>query len=189
MSEAEKNISKHDITKVVSTYQSRLKSFIRKRVFSKEDTDDILQEVFYQLAKADSLAKPIEQVSAWLYRVTRNIIINWNIKKREEEIPVYDNDEDDEVFKDFADIMFDQTSTPETEYLRSLVWKELDAALLELPDEQRNVFEQTELMGLPVKDVAQNSGIPVNTVLSRKHYAVLHLRERLKSLYIDIVER
>ena len=190
MSKTNKTTSKHDISEVVTTHQSQLKNFIRKRVSSKEDAEDILQEVFYQLAKADSLAKPIEQVTAWLYRVARNTIINWGIKKREEEIPMYANDEDeDEIFKDFADILFDQASTPETEYLRSLVWTELDRALTELPDEQRAVFEQTELLGLPVKEVAWNMSIPVNTVLSRKHYAVLFLRERLKDLYIDILEQ
>ena len=145
-------------------------------------------EVFYQLAKADHPA--IEHVTAWLYRVTRNIILNWSIKKRKVEIPVYADDEGDEgVAKEFAEILFAQTSTSETEYLRSLVWKELDTALSELSDEQREVFEQTELMGFPVKEVAWNLSIPVNTVLSRKHDAVLHLMERLKGLYIDILER
>ena len=190
MSKSEKTLSTHNVSEVVATHQSRLMNFIRKRVSSKEDTEDILQEVFYQLAKADNLAKPIEQVTAWLYRVARNIIINWGIKKREEEIPMYVDDEDDEgVFKEFADILFDRASTPETEYLRSLVWTELDVALSELPEEQRDVFEQTEMMGLSVKEVAWNLSIPVNTVLSRKHYAIKHLRMRLKDLYIDILER
>jgi len=132
------------------------------------------------------MAKPIEQVTAWLYRVARNTIINWGVKKREEEIPSY-ADEDDEIFKDFADILFDRASTPETDYLRSLVWEELETALSELPDEQREVFEQTELMGFSVKEVAWNLSIPTNTVLSRKHYAVKHLRKRLEGLDRDIL--
>ena len=190
MSKTEKLTSKRDVSEVVTTHQSRLKNFIRKRVSSIEDSEDILQEVFYQLAKMDSLAKPVEQVTAWLYRVARNTIINWGVKKREEEIPMYvDYEEDDVILKDFADILFDRAITPETEYLRSLVWEELDAALSELSDEQRTVFEQTELMGFSVKEVAWNLSVPVNTVLSRKHYAVMHLRERLKDLYIEFMER
>ena len=189
MSKTEKTAAKQDVSELVNTHQSRLKNFIRKRVSSSEDSEDILQEVFYQLAKADSMAKPVEQVTAWLYRVARNTIINWGIKKREERIPLYvDDDDDEEVFKDFADLLFDKASTPETDYLRSLVWEELEAALDELPEEQREVFEQTELRGWPVKEVAWNLSVPVNTVLSRKHYAVLHLRERLKDLYADILE-
>ena len=186
MSKTETSTPKHDVSEVVTSHQSRLNNFIRKRVSSKEDAEDILQEVFYQLAKADSMAKPIEQVTAWLYRVARNTIINWGVKKREEEIPIY-ADEDDEIFKDFADILFDRASTPETDYLRSLVWEELETALSELPNEQRDVFEQTELMGFSVKEVAWNLSIPTNTVLSRKHYAVKHLRKRLKELYEDIL--
>ena len=189
MGKTEKTTTKQDVSELVNTHQSRLKNFIRKRVSSKEDSEDILQEVFYQLAKADSMAKPVEQVTAWLYRVARNTIINWGIKKREERIPLYVDDEEDEgVFKDYAEFLFDRASTPETDHLRSLVWEELEAALRELPDEQREVFEQTELMGWPVKEVAWNLSIPTNTVLSRKHYAVLHLRKRLKDLYADILE-
>ena len=194
MSKAEKTISKHDVSEVVTTHQSRLKNFIRKRVSSDEDVEDILQEVFYQLVRADSLAKPIEQVTAWLYRVARNIIINWGIKKREEEIPVYlgddendDGDNGDKILKEFADILFDKVSTPETEYLRSLVWVELEGALSELPPEQREIFELTELNGIAVKEISRATGVPVNTLLSRKHYAVVHLRKRLAELYNEII--
>ena len=100
---------------------------------------------------------------------------------------LFRSDEDDEIFKDFADILFDRASTPETDYLRSLVWEELETALSELPDEQREVFEQTELMGFSVKEVAWNLSIPTNTVLSRKYYAIKHLRKRLEGLYRDIL--
>src|SRR5204863_1446558 len=163
-------------------------AFIRKRVSSREDADDILQDVFYQLAKVDTVMNPIEQVAAWLYRVARNMIINKQIKKHEEELPSFRND-DDEVLNDFSEILFGkQTSaSPETEYLRSLVWVELENALSELPPEQREVFEKNELDGLSFKEISQETGVAVNTLLSRKRYAVLHLSKRLAELYEDII--
>lgn len=180
-----------DVAKLIVEYQPRLKAFIRKRVSNKEDADDILQDVFYQLVKVDNLMNPIEQVAAWLYRVARNKIINSKVKKREKELPYYQNDEsDDDVLKDFSEILFSKDSaapSPETDYLRSLVWTELEDALSELPPEQREVFEKTELEGMPVKELSKETGIAVNTLLSRKHYAVLHLRKRLAELYNDII--
>ena len=186
-----KQTEKQDVGKLIVEYQSRLKSFIRKRVANKEDAEDILQDVFYQLVKTvDSTMNPIEQVAAWLYRVARNTIINKGIKKHEEELPVYKSDEsDDDVLKDSSEILFsNETSpSPETEYLRSLVWVELENALSELPPEQREVFELTELDGLSVKEISQTTGVAANTLLSRKHYAVLHLRKRLASLYNELI--
>lgn len=180
-----------NLEKLIAEYQPQLKSFIRKRVPNKEEAEDILQDVFYQLVKTVNTAMdPIEQVSAWLYRVARNTIINHGIKKREEELPVYQNDESDtEILKDFSEVLFngEASPSPETEYLRSLVWTELENALSELPAEQREIYELTELDGIPVKEISQTTGIAVNTLLSRKHYAVLHLRKRMKQLYEDIV--
>ncbi len=184
--------SQDNVEKLIEEYQPRLKAFIRKRVSNKEDADDILQDVFYQLVKTiDNAINPIEQVSAWLYRVARNLIINKGIKKHEEELPVYQNDDnDDSVLKDFSEVLFgngDTTPSPETEYLRSLVWTELENALSELPPEQREIFELTELDGIPVKEISKTTGVAVNTLLSRKHYAVKHLRKRLSQLYQDII--
>ena len=178
------------VEQLVKKYQPQLKSFIRKRVPNKEDAEDILQDVFYQLIKAvEETVNPIEQVTAWLYRVTRNIIINKSKKKQEEELPSYQYDEDENVLKEFSEVLFnDDNPTPETEYLRSLVWKELETALSELPVEQRKIFELTELEGLPVKEIAENTGIPVNTLLSRKHYAIKHLRKRLEVLYYEMLD-
>jgi RNA polymerase sigma factor (sigma-70 family) len=183
--------NQHDTEKLIAKYQPQLKSFIRKRVTNREDAEDILQDVFYQLVKTvNSAMNPIEQVSAWLYRVARNTIINHASKKREEEIPAYRNDSGEtEMLEDFSDALFnDETSpSPETEYMRSLVWTELERALAELPPEQREIYELTEMDGIPVKEIAQTTNIPVNTLLSRKHYAMLHLRKRIKELYYEII--
>ena len=180
-----------NLEKLIVEYQPQLKSFIRKQVNNKEDAEDILQDVFYQFIKTVQAAlNPIEQVSAWLYQVTRNTIINQGTKKREEKMPVYQNDEnDDDILKDFSELLFNNESSPspEMEYLRSLVWTELENALSELPPEQRDIYELTELDGIPVKEISKTTGITVNTLLSRKHYAVKHLRKRLEGLYYDIV--
>ncbi|MDR2653484.1 MAG: RNA polymerase sigma factor [Prevotellaceae bacterium] len=184
--------SKHDeIETLIAKYQQRLKLFIRKRVADKDDAEDILQDVFYQLVKTVNTAiDPIEHVAAWLYRVARNTIINHGKKKHEESMPVrqYD-DSDDKMMQDISEIMFDSelSSSPEIEYLRSLFWDELENALSELPPPQREIFELTELEGIPMKEISKITGISVNTLLSRKHYAVLHLRNRMRELYDDII--
>jgi RNA polymerase sigma factor (sigma-70 family) len=183
------NNQRQEVGTLVTTYKPRLNAFIRKRVSNKEDAEDILQDVFYQLAKVDTAMNPIEQVAAWLYRVARNMIINKQNKKYEEELPSYQNDDYDDVLKDISEMLFSkQTSpSPETEYLRSLLWVELEDALSELPQEQREVFEKTELDGLSFKEISIETGISVNTLLSRKRYAVLHLRKRLSELYEEII--
>jgi len=180
-----------DVGQLIVENRPKLKVFIRKRVANSEDAEDIVQDVFYQFVKTveDSM-NPIEQVSAWLYRVARNLIINRSVKKREVEMPVYRNDDsDDEVLSDFSEVLFsaEPSPTPEMEYLRSLFWVELENALAELPPEQREIFELTELDCIPVKEISETTGIAVNTLLSRKHYAVKHLRKRLEGLYRDIV--
>ena len=181
--------NQQDVGKIIAKYRPKLKAFIRKRVAGREDAEDILQDVFYQFLKAvENTMNPIEHVSAWLYRVARNLIINKGIKKREESLPAYRNDEpDDEIISDFLEVLFSADTSPETKYLRSLFWVELENALAELPPEQREIFELTELDDIPVKDISETTGVPVNTLLSRKHYAVKHLRKRLAGLYYDIV--
>jgi RNA polymerase sigma factor (sigma-70 family) len=172
---------------VYAGYHSRLRNFIRWRVPTPEDAEDILQEVFYQFTRMDSLAKPIEQTAAWLYRVARNMIANRHSKKRDAPFPVDMDENGDPILRDFADLLFDDEVTPETEYLRSLVWDEIETALAELPEDQRAIFEQTELLDIPVKEISRLGGVPVNTLLSRKHYAVVKLRRRLRNLYDELM--
>jgi RNA polymerase sigma factor (sigma-70 family) len=188
---AKKRASSENLEELIVEYQPGLRSFIRGRINNKEDADDILQDVFYKFINTVQTAlNPIEHASAWLYRVAKNTIINYGTKKREAKMPVYANDEndDDGVINDFSEILFsiDASLSPETEYLRSLVWKELENALAELPPKQREIYELTEFYDIPVKEISQTTGVPVNTLLSRKHYAILHLREKMRDLYYEL---
>jgi RNA polymerase sigma factor (sigma-70 family) len=174
---------------VFNTCRERLLAFISSRVRSIEDAEDILQDVFYQFTRVNDPANPVEWAAAWLYRAARNRIIDSGRKKKDAPLPVsrdeYGEDGDEYIFDDIADILYGKETTPETEYLRALILEEIQSALDELPEEQRTVFELTEIAGLPVKDIARNTHTPVNTVLSRKHYAVKHLRKSLAELYTD----
>jgi len=135
-----------NVESLIQEHQPRLKSFIQKRVSNKEDAEDILQDVFYQLIKnVEENLSPIEQVTAWLYRVARNSILNKGKKKREERFPTSHYDDEGNVLEEFSEILFNEDNpTPETEYMHSLVWKELATVLSELPLEQREAFEFTE---------------------------------------------
>lgn len=176
------------IADIIKNQGARLQGFIRKRVRNSEDAEDILQEVYYQLADADRLLKPIDQMAAWLFTVARNRITDLYRKKKTESIPEFLSDNDDEnLFAELRSLMFDDGSTPEDDYLRSLVWIELEKALNELPEEQRLVFELTELKGISFKEISKQTGEPVNTLISRKRYAVLVLRERLQLIYNELI--
>jgi RNA polymerase sigma factor (sigma-70 family) len=177
----------NSVAMVFTANRERLLKFIRSRVRFIEDAEDILQDVFYQFSRVESMAAPVEQAAAWLYRAARNKIIDHYRKKKDEPLPVYYDEEDDYIFDEIADIVFGSEVTPEADYLRSMIFEEIETALNNLPEEQRLVFEQTEFGNVPVKKIAEETDTPVNTVLSRKHYAVKFLQKRLKELYADVM--
>jgi RNA polymerase sigma factor (sigma-70 family) len=185
---ATKSVAKKiNISEVIKNYGDRLKGFIRKRVKNMDDADDILQDVYVQLADADRLLKPVDQMAAWLFTIARNRIIDLYRKKKPELLPEYDDNEDENFVAEMRNLMFDDGSTPETEYFRSLVWIELEDALSMLPEEQRQAFELTEMKGFSFKEISEQTGVTVNTLISRKRYAVLYLRYRLQELYDEFI--
>lgn len=177
---------KNNVTEIFNTYRGKLLAFIRKRTRTVEDAEDILQDVFFQLAEAGRFTKPIDHMAAWLYTVARHRIIDLYRKKKTEPLPFLSNDDDSGILDELDDLLFDDGSTPETEYLKAIVWSELNNALSRLPPEQKVIFELTEIKGLSFKEISLQTGLPVNTLISRKHYAVLYLRERLQELYDEL---
>ena len=172
------------IAETVEQEQTRLRNFIRKRVLDESDAEDILQEVFYELVQAYRLMKPVEQAGAWLFRVARNRIIDRFRKRRPEVAPSHApaQEEEGDLFP-WEDLLPSPGAGPEAAYAREILMEEIDAALDELPEEQREVFVAHELEGWSFNDLAAATGLSVNTLLSRKHYAVLHLRRRLQAIY------
>jgi len=182
-------MAKESVAEVFTRYRDRLLRFIRSRVRALEDAEDIAQDVFYNFARANEFANPVEQTAAWLYRAARNRIIDHYKKKKDISFSGLADDDgngDDDI-SDFIDILAADDTTPETETLRSFVWDAIKNALDELPHAQRDIFIQTEFEGLPVKEIAKKTGVPVNTLLSRKHYAVKFLREKLREIYADMI--
>jgi RNA polymerase sigma factor (sigma-70 family) len=163
--------------------RKRLFNFIRRRVRIEADAEDILADVFYQLVESYSVTEPIEKMTSWLLTVARNKIIDWYRKRKPES---FQQREDESALPlNLEDILFDPSQNPDLLYERSLLWTEFADALEELPDEQRDVFVMHELEGRSFKEIAEITGEPVNTLLSRKRYAVLYLREALQELYDD----
>jgi len=170
------------ISEVVEREQSRLRNFIGRRVADPLDAEDILQDVFQRLVEANRLLMPIEHVTGWLFRVARNRIVDLVRKRRPERLADVARDETDER-RQLEDLMPSPDAGPEALYARGVLLEELEIAIAELPSEQREVFVAHELEGKSFKDMAAETGVNVNTLLSRKRYAVLHLRERLRHLY------
>ena len=171
------------ISEVIAEQRSRLRNFIRKRVPNEADVEDLLQEVFYELVEANRLLMPIEYVTGWLFRVARNRITDLFRKKKPENFTdAAVMDEEGELLR-IEDLLPSPDAGPEAQYLRNVLLDEMEIALGELPDEQREVFVAHELEGRSFKELAAESGVNVNTLLSRKRYAVLHLRERMQDIY------
>jgi RNA polymerase sigma factor (sigma-70 family) len=168
---------------------SRLRNYIRKYVVNRETTEDILQEVFCELIEAYRLVKPIEQVSAWLFRVARNRIVDGFRSRKVESLsqPKFGEDDDDAV--SLEDLLPSPESGPEAAYARAVLLEEIDEALEDLPEEQRSVFVAHEWEGHSFKELSVETGVSVNTLLSRKRYAVLHLRRRLRSIYEEFQKK
>jgi RNA polymerase sigma factor (sigma-70 family) len=176
------------ISETIDRERPRLRNFIRRRVVDPSDAEDILQEVFYELVETYRLMKPIEQVGAWLFRVARNRITDLFRKRKPE-----GSTNDPVVAKDgesltLEDLLPSPDAGPEAAYARTVLVEELEDALEELPDEQRAVFLAHEIEGRSFKEIAVETGVSVNTLLSRKHYAVIHLRERLQDVYDEFMK-
>ena len=174
-----------NIIQAIKLYGKNLLGFIRRRVKSDADAEDILQDVWYQFSALVN-SEPIEQTGAWLYKVARNKITDKHKKRSETLLDDFLADDDEEDVFAFKEILLADDNTPETEYLRNLFWEQLFIALDELPEEQRQVFIWHELDDIPFQQIAELTGLNTNTLVLRKRYAVLHLRNRLKQLYEEI---
>ncbi len=164
-----------------SREEPRLRSFIRRHVVDDRDVEDILQDVFYELVQAYRMLTPIEHVTAWLFRIARNRITD-RFRRKRREVSI------DEEPAFFADLLPSADAGPEAVYARTLLLEELTDAFAELPEEQRDVFIAHELEGRSFKEIAAETRVNVNTLISRKHYAVVHLRRRLRVIHDDIAQ-
>ena len=179
------------ISEIIAKERSRLRNFIRRRVPDPSDVEDIIQEVFYELVEANRLLMPIDHVTGWLFRVARNRITDLFRKSKRREDTFSDagvEDEPGELLQ-LEDLLPSPDAGPEAQYVRSVLIEELELALEELPEEQREVFIAHELEGRSFKELASESGVNLNTLLARKRYAVLHLRERLQDIYDEFTNK
>lgn len=178
------------LTATIGREQGRLRNFIRRRVPEEADAEDILQDVFYELVEAYRFMKPIEQVGAWLFRVARNRIIDRFRRRKPEAFSVAAGpDEEGSDSLSLDELLPSPDEGPEAAYARGILFEELEAALDELPEEQREVFVAHEIQGLSFKEISAETGVGISALLSRKHYAVLHLRRRLQSIYDEFVNK
>jgi RNA polymerase sigma factor (sigma-70 family) len=182
MASPEWTIAEQDqlIADAMEREEPRLRNFIRRRVLDTGDAEDVLQDVFYELTQAYRLMKPVEQVTAWLFRVARNRITD--IFRKRKTVSLNDPVADEDEALEFEDLLPSPDAGPDAVYARGLLIEALEDALDELPANQREVFVAHEVLGKSFKEIAEETGASVNTLLSRKRYAVLHLRERLQEM-------
>ena len=176
------------ILQTVKTERGRLLNFIRKRVPSEEDAQDILQDVLFELVEAYRLMKPVEKIAAWLFTVARNKITDLYRKKKPESldnINTFNGNSDDEAFF-LTDLLSQQSDNADSKLIRNAILEAVQEALAELPEEQREVFVMHELEDMSFNEISEVTGVGLNTLLSRKRYAVLHLRKKLQHLYDDL---
>ena len=175
-------ISEQDrfIAEAMERDEPKLRSFIRRRVLDAADAEDVLQDVFYELIQAYRMMEPAEQVTAWLYRVARNRIVD--LFRRKKTVSLHEPSGSDVDAPSLEDLLPSADAGPEAEYARELMFDAVDEALEELPANQREVFIAHEFLGRSFKEMSEESGVSVNTLLARKRYAVLHLRERLSEM-------
>ncbi len=179
-----------NIGDIVEKYSSPLLSYIQSQVKSREDAEDILQDVLYQLARVNETQEyKIDRISSWLYRVAHNMVVNFWRKKRELSLSSLFDTEDNICENIALTLAYPADDGPEAAYFRKLIWDELGNALAELPPEQSEIFCLTVFDGVPVKDISSITGVPVATLLSRKHYAVRHMRERFHELYYELITK
>jgi RNA polymerase sigma factor (sigma-70 family) len=176
------------LSEIIAEQRSRLGKFIRRRVPDPSDAEDIVQEVFYELVEANRLLMPIEHVTGWLFRVARNRITDLFRKKKAETFSDAAVENEEGELLRIEDQLPSPDAGPEALYLRNVLLEELEFALDELPDEQREVFVAHELEGRSFKELSAESGVNINTLLARKRYAVLHLRERLQSIHDEFMK-
>jgi len=186
--EMEMTGQRRPISEIVAEEGARLRNFIRRRVPDPSDAEDIAQEVFYELVEANHLLMPIEHVTGWLYRVARNRITDLFRKKKPESFSDATVEGEAGELLQLEDMLPSPDAGPEALYVRNLLLDELELALDELPQEQRDVFVAHEIEGRSFKELSAETGVSVNTLLSRKRYAVLHLRERLKNIYEEFTK-
>jgi RNA polymerase sigma factor (sigma-70 family) len=179
----------HQIYEVIAKDRSRLRNFIRKRLADEADVEDILQEVFCELVVANRLLMPIDYVTGWLFHVARNRITDLFRKKRPETFADAAAEDEDGELLQIEDLLPSPDAGPEALCIRKILFEELESALDELPGDQRDVFVAHELEGRSFKDLSMESGVNVNTLLSRKRYAVLHLRHRLQSIHDEFMRK